>query len=49
MFVDETNTHDLLLLFRNDLIYNAIYSIWFDYNNLMRDITNDRLTHEEFT
>lgn len=49
MFVDETNTHDLLLLFRNDLIYNAIYSIWFDYNNLMRDITNDRLTHQEFT
>ena len=42
-----TNKSDITSLFRNDLIYNAIFTIWYNYNSLMRHITNDTLTDHE--
>ena len=35
LFVGTTNTRDLLSIFLSDLIYNAMFPIWYNYNNLM--------------
>ena len=46
MFIDSANTNDLLLLFRDDLLYNAIFSIWYEYNHIMRHMT--RFSDDEY-